>query len=63
MDIEPAGGRELAIKTLGKASMSGGILLSYHVDIEVDGYEAGNFKAISDYDGAALAGTLGTVVS
>jgi hypothetical protein len=60
VDIEPEQGRELDIKTVGKASMSGGILLAYHVDMAVDGYEAGKFTAISDYDGATLAG-MGSV--
>jgi len=60
IDVEPASGRELEIKAAGKASMAGGILLAYHVDLAVDGYSEGKFTAVSDYDGTALAG-MGSV--
>lgn len=60
IDIEPDPSRELEIKVIGKAEMSGGMLLAYHVDLEASGYPAGLFTAVSDYDGTGLAG-MGSV--
>jgi hypothetical protein len=60
IELEPEEGRELAIKAIGKAEMSGGMLLAYHVDMDVKGYGAEDFTAVSDYDGTGLAG-MGSV--
>jgi hypothetical protein len=60
VDVEPEPGRELEIKAVGKADMSGGMLLAYHVDLEANGYAAGNFTAVSEYDGTGIVG-MGSV--
>lgn len=60
IDLEAASGRELALTTLGEASMDGGILLNYHLDVEAEGFGDEKFTAVSDYDGSALNG-MGSV--
>lgn len=60
VDIEPDAARKLEINAIGEAEMSGGMLLAYHVDLEVEGYSGGKFTAISDYNGMGLAG-MGSV--
>lgn len=60
LELEPEQDREVAIKAVGKAEMSGGMLLAYHVDMDVKGYSTEDFTAVSDYDGTGLAG-MGSV--